>query len=88
MLTDFAMFGAVIFETLAVSSIFVFRRRSGRAETLPYRCPLYPLVPAVYVTFMAAVLANMFATKTVESLAGVGFVAAGALVYAFGFRKA
>ncbi len=26
-LTDFAMFGAVIFETLAVSTIFVFRRR-------------------------------------------------------------
>src|SRR5262249_11325353 len=26
-MTDFAMFGAIIFETLAVSSIFVFRRR-------------------------------------------------------------
>ena len=27
MLTDFAMFGAVIFETLAVTTIFIFRKR-------------------------------------------------------------
>src|SRR5262249_52046172 len=39
-LTDFAMFGAVVFETLAVMTIFVFRRRLPDAER-PYRCPGY-----------------------------------------------
>jgi amino acid transporter len=79
-LTDFAMFGAVIFETLAVVSIFVFRRRRPEAER-PYRCPGYPLVPALYVILPAFVLVNMFAHETVEALAGVGFIMLGAVVY-------
>jgi amino acid transporter len=80
-LTDFAMFGAVIFETLAVVSIFVFRRRWPDAER-PYRCPGYPLVPALYVIVPAFVLVNMFIYQQTEALAGVGFIALGAMVYA------
>lgn len=79
-LTDFAMFGAVIFETLAVVSIFVFRCRRPNAER-PYRCPGYPVVPALYVLLPAFVLMNMFTHETVEALAGVGFIALGAAVY-------
>lgn len=79
-LTDFAMFGAVIFETLAVVSIFVFRRRRPEADR-PYRCPGYPLVPALYVILPAFVLVNMFAHETIEALTGVGFIAVGATVY-------
>ncbi|HTU19756.1 MAG TPA: amino acid permease [Gemmataceae bacterium] len=79
-LTEFAMFGAVIFETLAVVSIFVFRRRRPNVER-PYRCPGYPLVPALYVLLPAFVLVNMFRQETVEALAGVGFIALGAVVY-------
>ncbi len=79
-LTDFAMFGAVIFETLAVVSIFVFRRRYPNAER-PYRCPGYPFVPALYVVLPAFVLVNMFAHQKVEALAGVGFIVLGAVVY-------
>ncbi len=58
-LTEFAMFGAVIFETLAVVSIFVFRRRWPNAER-PYRCLGYPLVPALYVILPVCVVVNMF----------------------------
>ncbi len=79
-LTDFAMFGAVIFETLAVVSIFVFRRSRPDVER-PYRCPGYPLVPALYVILPVFVLVNMFRYQQVEALAGVGFIALGALVY-------
>src|SRR5205823_11609445 len=80
-LTDFAMFGAVIFETLAVLSIFVFRRRLPDAER-PYRCWGYPLVPALYVVFPAMVLGNMFMNQRTEAVVGVGFISLGALVYA------
>jgi basic amino acid/polyamine antiporter, APA family len=79
-LTEFAMFGAVIFETLAVVSIFVFRRRWPSAER-PYRCPGYPLVPALYVIVPAFVLVNMFVYQQVEAVAAVGFIALGAAVY-------
>jgi APA family basic amino acid/polyamine antiporter len=79
-LTEFAMFGAVIFETLAVVSIFVFRRRWPEAER-PYRCPGYPLVPALYVILPAFVLVNMFVHETIEAMAGAGFIALGATVY-------
>ena len=58
MLTDFAMFGSLTFETLAVLSIFVFRFRRPDAER-PYRCPGYPVVPLLYVLLPAFVLTNM-----------------------------
>ena len=49
-LTNYAMFGAVSFETLAVASIFMVRRQYpvGKVD-LPYRCWGYPIVPALYI---------------------------------------
>jgi APA family basic amino acid/polyamine antiporter len=81
-LTDFAMFGAVIFETLAVLSIFVFRRLRADAER-PYRCLAYPFVPILYAILPAFIGVNMFLRKEtiVEALAGIGFIALGAAVY-------
>jgi len=79
-LTDFAMFGAVIFETLAVATIFVFRQRLPDA-TRPYRCPGYPVVPALYMILPAFILGNMFVYQQVEALVGLSFIGMGALVY-------
>ncbi len=45
-LTELAMFGAVIFETMAVVSIFVFRWKLPNVER-PYRCIGYPVVTAL-----------------------------------------
>jgi APA family basic amino acid/polyamine antiporter len=88
-LTNFAVFGGVTFETLAVASIFVFRRRIPvTPENRPYRCRGYPYVPIVYVAIMAAVLVTFFATprQRTEALVGLGFIALGAVVYALVFR--
>jgi amino acid transporter len=79
-LTDFAMFGAVIFETLAVTTIFIFRRRLPDAER-PYRCWGYPVVPTLYLILPMLILGNMFVHQQVEALAGLGFIALGAGVY-------
>jgi amino acid transporter len=79
-LTDFAMFGAVIFETMAVTSIFVFRRRYPNVER-PYRCWGYPVVPAVYVLLPALILGNMFVHQRTEAAVGVCFIGLGAGVY-------
>jgi amino acid transporter len=88
-MTDFAIFGAVCFETLAVASIFVFRRRiPPTPENRPYRCWGYPLVPALYVAIMAAVIVNYFVNpeQRTEALTGLGFIALGACVYLAVFR--
>jgi amino acid transporter len=90
LLTDYAMFGAVSFETMAVAALLVLRPRSDRANTpAPYRCPLFPWLPLIYVLAMGAVLVNMFWTKSVESIIAVGFILVGGLVYGllFGGRK-
>jgi amino acid transporter len=89
-ITDFAMFGAISFETLAVASIFVFRRRFPTTTVhLPYRCPLYPVLPAVYVLALGTVLVNMFQSQRAEAMTGVGFILVGAVVYlAVGRRTA
>jgi amino acid transporter len=79
-LTDFAMFGAVIFETMAVLSIFIFRRTMPDAPR-PYRCWGYPVVPALYVLLPGMILVNMFIHQPQEALSGVGFIALGAVVY-------
>jgi hypothetical protein len=80
MLTDFAMFGSVVFETLAVTTIFVFRRQLPNIER-PYRCWGYPVVPALYLILPAMVLGNMFFHQQFEALTGVGFITLGACVY-------
>ena len=91
-LTDFAMFGAVAFETLVIAALFMFRRRHpAESRALPYRCPGFPVVPALYIAIMACVLRNMFVTPDgrTEAVVGVGFILVGALVYAatYGRRK-
>lgn len=92
-MTDFVIFGSATFETLAVATIFMFRRRIPvTRENRPYRCWGYPLVPALYIVIMGAVLANMFISpeQRTEALVGMGFIGTGALVYLICFpsRKA
>jgi amino acid transporter len=79
-LTDFAMFGVVIFETMAVLSIFVFRRRYPKAER-PYRCWGYPLTPALYTLLPVFILGNMFVSQRLEALTGTALIVIGAAVY-------
>jgi amino acid transporter len=84
-LTDFAMFGAVIFETMAVLSIFIFRRRYPLAPR-PYRCWGYPLTPGLYVILPLFILSNMFVNQRTEAMIGVGFIVLGTVVYMALFR--
>lgn len=86
--TDFAMFGATTFESLAVASVFVFRWKLPNAERA-YRCFGYPVLPAIYLTMMAAVVGNMFVTveQRSEAMIGLGFIGLGALVYLAFMRK-
>jgi amino acid transporter len=79
--TDYAMFGAIALDTLAVMSIFILRMRMPNAPR-PYRCLGYPVVPAIYGLVMLAVWINMFSTQKDESVTGTGFLLAGVAVFA------
>jgi amino acid transporter len=87
-ITDFAMFGAVCFETLAVLSIFSFRRQYPDAPR-PYRCPLYPVLPALYGILLAGVIASYFIQpdKRGEAFSGIGTIFVGVVVYAVFLRR-
>jgi amino acid transporter len=80
MLTDFAMFGAIVFETMAVVAVFVLRYTHPHVER-PYKCPGYPIVPLLYVVLPAFILYNMFSHQQREIWSGVGIVLAGVVVY-------
>ena len=87
-ITDFAMFGAVCFETLAVLSIFSFRRKLPDAPR-PYRCPLYPVLPALYGVLLAGVIASYFIQpdKRGEAFSGVCTILVGVIVYIVFLRR-
>jgi amino acid transporter len=84
--TDFAMFGAIGLETLAVLSVFVLRVKRPEVPR-PYRCIGYPVVPAIYGLVMFAVWVNMFVTKETEAYTGIAFMAAGAALYLLFLRR-
>lgn len=89
-MTDFVIFGSVTFETLAVATIFVFRRTIPvTPENRPYKCWGYPFVPALYIAIMGAVLVNYFVNpdSRIEAFVGMGFIGAGAVVYLLFFRN-
>jgi len=80
LLTNYAMFGSVVFETLGVLAIFVLRRTHAHVER-PYRCPGYPWVPLLYVVLPAIIVVNYFANRQLEAGSAVLFVLVGVVVY-------
>lgn len=79
-LTNLAMFGATIFETMAVMCVFIFRRTMPDAER-PYRCWGYPWVPALYVILPILILGNMYVNQLQEAIIGMFVVLSGIIVY-------
>lgn len=87
-LTDYVVFGAVIFETLAVSAVFRMRFLEPNLPR-PFKCWGYPWAPILHVLAMAFVLEETIRTQWQQSSVGLGFIMLGALVYylVFGRRK-
>jgi APA family basic amino acid/polyamine antiporter len=80
-LFTYVIFIEVVLFCAAGTAIFVLRRR--RPEVVrPYRVWGYPLVPAFFIAASLGVAANTLFEKPVESLAGLGFLAAGLPAYA------
>ncbi len=79
-LTNYVMFGAIIFETMVIAAIFRFRKLYPDWPR-PYRCWGYPVVPLVYVVVLALVLVNTIYDQPNKSAVGFLFILVGVVIY-------
>lgn len=79
-LFTYVIFTGWIFYGLAGASIFVYRRRMPGAA-LPYRVPVYPWTPAIFVLATAALVVNAIFSRPTGAVAGLGVVLAGVPAY-------
>jgi len=76
----FASFTLGVSTLCTVASVFVLRWR--RPELVrPYRVPLYPLPPLVFLALMAWSLTYLLVQRPMEGLAGIGILALGGAFY-------
>jgi APA family basic amino acid/polyamine antiporter len=81
-LVTYTGFAIVLFSGLAVSALFVLRRREPHADR-PYRTWGYPVVPAIYVVSSILIIANGLWTAPGPAGAGVLVILAGLPIYAW-----
>ena len=81
-LTDMIIFSVLIFDFMAVTAVFILRKRAP-AMPRPYRTWGYPFLPVVYLLATAWLTLNTLLTMPGRSLAGLGLIALGLPVYAY-----
>jgi basic amino acid/polyamine antiporter, APA family len=85
-LTDMIVFVLLLFNGLAVASIYVLRRTLPDTPR-PYRVWGYPVVPGLYLVATGYLMINTFLATPERALAGLGVVALGLPLYAYYARK-
>jgi basic amino acid/polyamine antiporter, APA family len=78
-LTDFVIFGAVLFYSLVVASVFVLRVKQPELPR-PYRTWGFPVTPAIYLAGSAGVMVSMLFDKARQTALGTLLILAG-IVY-------
>ena len=74
-----------LFYGLGSAAVFVLRWKQPDLDR-PYRAFGYPLLPAIFTIFSAALLVNTLITDPRDALIGLGITAAGIPVYLY-FRR-
>ncbi len=86
-LLTYIIVDSFIFYALATSAVFVLRRKHPDLPR-PFRVPLYPWVPLLFVVGSAAFVLNAFLRTPLEASVGVLIVLAGLPLYALLRRAA
>jgi basic amino acid/polyamine antiporter, APA family len=84
-LLNFTAFAIELFSALTVFAVIVLRYRAPDAPR-PFRVPLYPITPLLYVGAIVWLLYNVLSAGTKEAVFGLGLVLLGVPVYAL-FRR-
>jgi APA family basic amino acid/polyamine antiporter len=81
----FFMPATLVFVALSALAIFVVRRRQASSSPFgvapPFRSPGYPVVPAMFVLLVAAVVVTVVVARPIPALSGFALVLAGMPVY-------
>lgn len=77
-LLDYVVFGDWIFFGLTAATLFVYRARQPDA---PYRAPLHPLLPVLFVLAAALVVASSIASNPRNAMFGTLLILAGVPVF-------
>lgn len=81
-ITDMIVFALLIFNGLAVASVYVLRRKLPDVER-PYRAWGYPVVPALFLIASVYLLINTLIATPGRAIAGLAIIAIGIPVYAW-----
>ena len=85
-LFTYAMFAALLMYGAATASVFTLRRKMADLPR-PYRVWGYPVLPALYLAALAALMLNTLSERPVESIAGLGLLLLGVPVYLLWKRR-
>lgn len=86
-LTTGTVFVDGVFFVMTGAAVFIYRRRQKDSDA--FRMPGYPFVPAIFVIGELGVVIGAYLDRSVRSAAIIGaiWIAAGALLYFWRFRK-
>jgi APA family basic amino acid/polyamine antiporter len=79
-LLTYVVFMSWVWFALAALAIFVYRTREPDAPR-PFRCPGYPLTPALFVVSAIVIVVNTVVSTPKEALIGLGITALGVPAY-------
>jgi APA family basic amino acid/polyamine antiporter len=79
-LLNYVMFAVVLFYILTIVGIFILRRTKPDLAR-PYKAPLYPILPLLYIFLAGAFVYILFENKQDYTLPGLIIIASGAPVY-------
>ena len=85
-LTDVIVFMLLLFNGMAVASVYVLRRKLPNVVR-PYKVWGYPVVPALFLAATAYLMINTFLATPQRVLASLGIVALGLPLYAYYARR-
>lgn len=86
LLTNYVIFGIMVFSALTALAIYVLRARQPERER-PYRCWGYPATPALFLASLLWILGLNFWERPFESTVGLGLIAAGLPYFVWMQRK-
>lgn len=86
-LLEFVIFAALLFYVLTVSAVIVMRRTRPELER-PFKVPLYPILPILYVVLAVLIMLGQIYLHWEYSGAGLLIILSGLPVYLFWKNKA
>jgi APA family basic amino acid/polyamine antiporter len=85
-ITDLVVFAQWIFNVMVIAGVFILRAKHKDLK-VPYRVPLYPVIPVIGIIGGIYILINTLFTNTTNALIGVGITLIGLPVYVYMKKK-